>query len=156
MPGGATVELYRDRILALAAPGGQLYNHWLRTMMQIDARAKYYLEGVMVGKRTGNLLSSQAPPIVMMRGESIVGALQNNAAYAVYVHNGTKPHRIEPVRAKFLRFDPGGAAISAAGTGGQGNAPTGNFIYSRGVNHPGTKARPFLRQAMEDVIAAQR
>jgi len=145
-----TTTVYRDRLHALAQPGGSVYVHMLRTMMRIDARAKYYLEGVMVNKRTGNLLTSQSPPTIVTTPTQIVGTLVNTARYALYVHEGTKEHEIVPVRARYLRFVPT-TANYAAGTGG-GRTATGGPIFRPRVHHPGTAARPFLRRAMEDVL----
>lgn len=147
----ATAELYRNRLTALSAPGGPVYRHMLGTLMRIDARAKYYLNGVMVGKRSGNLLSSQAAPTILRLGNgNLLGILQNNASYAKAVHDGTVPHIIRAVNTKALKFQPS-VPNFAAGTGG-GRTATGQLVFRRSVNHPGTKPRPFLRTAMNDVI----
>lgn len=149
----ATAEVYRSRLTALAAPGGPVYTHMLRTLMRIDARAKFYLNGVMVGKRSGNLLSSQAAPTILRLGNgNLLGVSQNNARYAKAVHDGTVPHVIRAVNKKVLRFQPS-VANFAAGTGG-GRTATGQLVFRKTVNHPGTKPRPFLRTAMDDVILA--
>ena len=160
-----TTTVYRDRLHALAQPGGSIYVHMLRTMMRIDARAKYYLEGVMVNKRTGNLLTSQSPPTIVTTPTQIVGTLVNTARYALFVHEGTREHEILPTkgfhtvlaegrggrrRGGVLRFTPT-TANYAAGTGG-GRTATGGPIFRPRVHHPGTAARPFLRRAMEDVL----
>ena len=50
--------------------------------------------------------------------------------YAVYVENGTVPHRIEPRNASALRF-----------------VSNGQVRFSAGVNHPGTAERPFMNHA---------
>jgi hypothetical protein len=57
--------------------------------------------------------------------------LDTTLPYAASIHDGSKPHRILP-KGKFLRFVPKG-----------GNA----FVFSKGVNHPGTKPDPFLYNA---------
>lgn len=145
-----TAQVHRDRLAALAAPGGSVYLHMLKTMTRIDARAKYYLNGVMVGKRTGNLISSQAAPMITPTGRGVLGVLQNNASYAKAVHDGTVPHEIRAVRKKTLKFSPS-TANHAAGTGG-GSTSTGQFVFPKAVQHPGTKPRPFLRRAMTDVV----
>lgn len=44
-----------------------------------------------------------------------------------YIRFGTRPHPIYPVRAKMLRFTVGG-----------------RVVFARKVNHPGTKANPFM------------
>lgn len=51
--------------------------------------------------------------------------------YAIYVHEGTRPHTIRPNTAKALRFEAGGG-----------------IVFAKVVHHPGTKAQPFLRNAL--------
>jgi len=55
--------------------------------------------------------------------------------YAVFVYYGTKPHVIEPKRKKALK------------------TPYGTF---KKVNHPGTKANPYLDDALEQVVRSGR
>jgi hypothetical protein len=57
--------------------------------------------------------------------------------YAVFVHEGTRPHTIRPNAAKVLRFK---------GAGG--------IVFAREVHHPGYKGNPFLREAMEAVVGS--
>ena len=82
-------------------------------------------------KRTGRLSQS----IVKRFYDSpegftvVIAALQ---PYAVFVHEGTKPHDIRPVKAKSLRW---------FGT-------DGNPIFAKVVHHPGTPARRFLTDQM--------
>jgi HK97 gp10 family phage protein len=53
--------------------------------------------------------------------------------YAAYVEFGTRPHEIRPKQAGgVLRFQMGGQTV-----------------YAQVVNHPGTKAQPFVRPAFE-------
>lgn len=58
------------------------------------------------------------------------GSVHARTEYAAAVHEGSRPHVIRPRRAKALRFDVGGRTV-----------------YARLVRHPGTRARPFLRNA---------
>jgi len=58
----------------------------------------------------------------------------SNVDYAGFVNDGTRPHIIRPRRAKALRFRVGG-----------------RIVYARVVNHPGTRARPFLDRALEEI-----
>lgn len=59
--------------------------------------------------------------------------------YAAYVNDGTRPHVIRPKRrGGRLRFNVGG-----------------RVVYARVVNHPGTRARPFLDRALREVIASR-
>ena len=57
-----------------------------------------------------------------------------NAQYAPYVEFGTKPHVIEPKNGKVLAFKK-----------------DGKLIFTRKVNHPGTKANPFVERTVEKV-----
>ncbi len=59
----------------------------------------------------------------------------NIAPYAGFVHSGTPAHKIFPVRRMALRWPNVGANAS--------------FIFAKVVNHPGTKADPFLFNALE-------
>lgn len=74
----------------------------------------------------------------------IVGEVFNDTAYAAAVHNGTRPHRITPKRAKVLRFK---ATKPASGK----RKRKGNIVYTRYVNRPGTKGRPWLATALREV-----
>lgn len=51
---------------------------------------------------------------------------------AIYMNDGTRPHPIVATRAKALRFTMGGGTV-----------------FRRSVNHPGTKADPFLEVAQD-------
>lgn len=56
------------------------------------------------------------------------------APYAVFVHWGTRPHRIEPRKKRALRWPGGGAG----------------FVFSRGVNHPGYAGDAWMVRAAAD------
>jgi len=74
--------------------------------------------------RAGNTGEVDAPTAFRCEGRMV-----NATAYALDVHQGTGPHRIEPKNAQVLRFEVGGEVVFAA--------------Y---VNHPGTAPRPFLAE----------
>lgn len=82
--------------------------------------------------RTGALESSIRtlfqPPMTV-----IVQAGGGGAGYGAYVHGGTKAHVIRAKNKKLLRWP----------------SPAGGFFSKREVNHPGTKADPFLFNALE-------
>lgn len=59
------------------------------------------------------------------------GSVTADRRYATWVHEGTTPHVIRPVRAKALRFRWGG-----------------QVVFARRVNHPGNRANPWLRNAL--------
>lgn len=67
-----------------------------------------------------------------------------------YVNDGTPPHVITPHRSKLLRFSPFYRAKTSprsisSGPGGS----SGDAVFARRVNHPGTKAREFDRVIAE-------
>lgn len=100
---------------------------------QVVNRAK-----VLAPVDTGRLRASikaDPPRIFSLRGSVKVGS---NVEYAAMVNDGTRPHVIKPVTAKALRFKVGGRTV-----------------FARLVHHPGTRARPFLDRALQEVAAAR-
>jgi len=79
--------------------------------------------------KTGKLARSLVME-VDEKGEARIRAL---APYAKFVVEGTRPHKIFPVRANVLAF-------KAAG---------GDLVFTRVVRHPGTKPNPFLTRALD-------
>lgn len=67
----------------------------------------------------------------------VKGEVVNRAKYAAAVHDGAKPHIIRARRKKALRFEVGG-----------------KVVFARAVRHPGTKGRPWLREAAERTAAS--
>lgn len=85
--------------------------------------------------RTGNLGRSIEPdPIRFVGPFRIETGVTAHANYAAAVHEGTRPHRIRPRNGRVLAFDMGGRTV-----------------FARSVQHPGTRPRPFLRNAAEQV-----
>lgn len=66
--------------------------------------------------------------------------------YAEAVHEGTKPHEIQPKSKKALAFDWPAAPAELK----EGKKKGAKFVY-RKVKHPGTKPQPFLKQAVAKV-----
>jgi hypothetical protein len=98
---------------------------------------------VDVPVRTGKLGRSireddqiMAGPFVVTGGVSAGGGAEG-VDYALYVHEGTRPHMIFPRR-------PGGTLAFEM---------DGRTVFAKSVHHPGTKARPFLRNAATRVAA---
>lgn len=58
--------------------------------------------------------------------------------YAPYVNDGTRPHIIRPRTKQALRFRVGGRTV-----------------FAKVVHHPGTRARPFLDDALRQVAASR-
>jgi hypothetical protein len=109
-----------------------------RTELREAARQVVNRAKVLAPVDTGRLRSSiraDPPRVFSLRGSVTVGS---DLEYAAMVNDGTKPHVIRPKNAKVLRFNVGG-----------------QVVFARVVNHPGTRARPFLDLALREV-AAQR
>lgn len=136
---GLLVTVHRDQLVALGKhPDGAITRFWLRLLADVDARAKRKLSNDYLHVRTGNLRSSQQTPFITYDGDTIIGVAQNVATYAAALHNGSRPHEIRPRRVKMLRFP------------GRDGAPTFRSL----VHHPGTKAKPWLRDALNETIEA--
>lgn len=82
---------------------------------------------------TGNLRRNNQVRL-SERGLIVTGEVYNSAQYAGFVHDGTRPHVIRPRRRKALRFVIDGQVVIVAK-----------------VNHPGTRGRPWLKRALEEV-----
>lgn len=64
-------------------------------------------------------------------GESYeIGHDAQRAPHALFVHWGTRPHKIEPKNKKALRWAGGGV-----------------FFFAKRINHPGNKADPWMVRA---------
>ena len=84
--------------------------------------------------KTGNLRRSiRLGRITARSAETIAGA-----NYAAYVEFGTKPHEIRPRSKRALRWKDKG----------------GGFRFATRVNHPGTRAKPYMIPGAEAAIAA--
>lgn len=92
-----------------------------------------------VTTKTAAIASATAPgsmkqkirPIFMGSKANPVGIVMVDHPAANFVMEGTKPHVIRPKGGGTLRFTVGS-----------------NVVYAKVVNHPGTKANPFLWKAM--------
>jgi hypothetical protein len=110
--------------------------------------------------RAGNQMTMRA------RRLSVTGTVENHVDYALAVHNGTKPHTIAARRQKALSFfwaKGGGVQVfvprtragKKMGTGlrkGK-NGRVALWIGKGYVRHPGTRARPWLDDALREMAA---
>lgn len=85
---------------------------------------------------SGALRNSHVAEPIKVSGDKVTteisvegGAKQD---YAMYVHEGTKPHVIKPRRKKVLSW----------------KGPEGR-VFATAVHHPGTEPRPWLRNALQ-------
>jgi len=97
---------------------------------------------LLVPRKTGTLGRSIHPGYVDEDEASIVAS----AAYARAVEEGTRPHVIKPVRAKVLAW---GGARRLSGNLRTGASPTN---FAKVVNHPGTRAQPYLRPGAQRAL----
>lgn len=86
---------------------------------------------------TGELvLSINAAPVTgSLSAGTLTGIVSSSLPRALWVEEGTEAHVIRPRKKKALRW-------ASNGTGAEG------WRFAKKVNHPGTKAKPFLKPAL--------
>lgn len=88
-------------------------------------------EAKAVIRATTKRHTGQLEDLTVATRVSLTSAKFTSAAkYAIFIDAGTRPHLIQARRAKFLRFQMGGATL-----------------FRRAVRHPGTAPRPFVQRA---------
>lgn len=80
----------------------------------------------------GGLRGSHVKSPIISTGTQVIGGVEAQTDYAMFVHEGTRPHVIVPRRAKVLAW--------------QSNS---GVAFAKRVNHPGTKAQPWLAKSAE-------
>jgi hypothetical protein len=134
--GRVRVDVDEAALARMQQPGGQV-NRYTRGLAGRVATKARQIVPVKTGTLRGSIRVEQNRS-TLGRYESGYGVLAA-AKYARFVHDGTKPHTIVPVRATVLAFNVGGATV-----------------FTRLVNHPGTKAQPFLLDAARVVVGGGR
>ncbi len=86
----------------------------------------------LVGKKTGNLQSRIVKRVVTTGKVPYVTVGVIGVDYALFHHEGTRPHPIVARRARVLAFE----------------GRDGTTVFRRRVNHPGTKPNRFLTNAL--------
>jgi len=84
-------------------------------------------------RRPGTLRDSIVVRLARGGRWGVAAIVGSNDPIALWHHEGTVPHRIVPVRKKWLRFYW---------------KRVGAVVYLKGVNHPGTKPNRFLTNAL--------
>lgn len=122
---------FRVDLAALGAQvGPTLAQQAASITRRITAQAK-----LNVPVRTGNLGRAIEPDPIKFAGPfRVETGVTAHTDYAAMVHEGTRPHVIRPRQANALRFQVGSRTV-----------------FAKSVHHPGTKARPFLRNAADQV-----
>jgi hypothetical protein len=101
-----------------------------------------------VPRKTGHLGRSILPG----RVDKDSAQVTVNANYAAAVEFGSKPHVIVPKRARVLAWPSAGAARLSGRARTRGGKSTGPMIFARKVNHPGSKAKPYLIPAAIEAL----
>lgn len=129
----------RARLTALDRGREQIARKWALETTRL-AKIKH-----RPNKKTGITSASIAPRNVTPKGAEVKAG-----GAAVYLESGTRPHVIRPRRKKMLRFaaSAGGRRLSGAPRRGA------DVVFARRVNHPGTKAYPFLGPAAREAVGA--
>lgn len=126
MAGEASVQRDALRVL-LRAPYGPIGRDLLRRGLRVESLAKQ-----LVGRKTNELADSiAADRRPHERPDGLGLYVRATARHALVHHQGSRPHEIVPRNATVLRFEVGGTVV-----------------FTRHVNHPGTRANPFLRNAL--------
>lgn len=115
-----------ERMLRL--PGGMVYRNMERRVRRVEAEAVRRAPGSM---KQGIRVSIERGP-----GGEFRGRVTSTHPATIFVVNYTRPHMIFPRR-------PGGVLRFTVG---------GRVVYARFVNHPGTKAQPFLQEAIRAAL----
>jgi hypothetical protein len=120
--------LHRGRIeRMLRLPGGVVWNNMERRVRRVEAEA--------IRRAPGGMKQRIRAQIRRGPGGDFQGIIKVEHPAAIYVLNGTRPHRIVPRTAKALRFTVGG-----------------QVVFAQVVNHPGTKANNFLKEALRAAL----
>lgn len=123
-----------DGFVANLAKAPAMVQQELRTTAQA---AGFLLQGAAINEAPvdrGFLKSKIGPPRVSVGGDGSLVELTSHAGYSKAVHDGTRAHTIYP-SAKRALFWPGA------------EHPV------RRVNHPGTKANPYMKRALDKTVA---
>lgn len=154
----ARIELDRAQVLSVAI--GQTSPMVASTTRRVLNRAE-----VLAPVDTGNLRASHSMTMRVSR-TSVTGRIEVAAKYAEMVHGGTKPHKIAASRTNALVFKWGrmGGVVTVVPKLARVKGPTGLrktkkgviFYIAKGyVNHPGTKANPWLLRALREVATPE-
>lgn len=122
-------SLDRSRIeRMLRLPGGMVYRNMERRVRRVEAEAIRRAPGSM---KQGIRVSIGRGP-----GGEFRGTVRSTHPASIFVLNSTRPHQIRPRNPNgVLRFTVGG-----------------RVVYAKLVMHPGTRAQPFLQEALRAAL----
>ena len=128
------------RLKAIGDTRGLLRQIQLETIAGAKAR---------VPRKTGHLGRSILPGPI----DNDSAVVEARTPYAAAVEFGSKRHVIVPKRARVLAWpaSSGGRRLSGRART-KGGKPVGPTVFAMKVNHPGTKAQPYLIPAAEKAV----
>lgn len=131
----ARVHIDHHRLDAAVTPMLVEKHASLTRLIANQARADVPVRTGALGRSVMEMPQTVAP--FRVTGGVQAGGGAEDVDYAAAVHEGSRPHVIRPRRpGGVLRFEVGG-----------------QVLFRRSVRHPGMKARPFLRNAGERIVA---
>lgn len=83
-------------------------------------------------KKTGNLAAHHVKRLTKVANKPVMLVGVESVPYALFVHEGTRPHDIRPKNASVLAF----------------TARDGTQVFTKLVHHPGTKPQRWLAKAL--------
>jgi hypothetical protein len=101
---------------------------------------------LLVPRRTGNLGRTIRVGRVSRTDAEILAGGRNRVGYAAMVEYGTRPHRIVATRARALAWGGPRTLGGRLRKGGKASH------FAKSVNHPGTRAHPYLRPGVEAAL----
>jgi hypothetical protein len=116
---------------------------WADTVGPIARAALKVMAPVGKGPRAGRLRTSIRYERRTTAGSGVTATFTAYTPYARYVIDGTKPHIIRPVAARYLHFQQNGRDRFVG--------PRGSSARSAYVMHPGTRANKFNERAFEAI-----
>jgi hypothetical protein len=121
-------DLHRGRIeRMLRLPGGMVWNNMERRVRRVEAEA--------IRRAPGGMKARIRAQVRRTGTGDFQGVIKVDHPAAIYVLNGTRPHRIVPRTKKALRFTVGG-----------------QVVFATVVHHPGNKQNNFLKEALRAAL----
>lgn len=127
------VKIGRISVKVDRAQAGRVATDYAVIKVADMSRRIFNRANILTPVRTGNLRAHNNIRVAR-RAPGAVGEVFNDADYAAAVHDGSGPYTIRPRKKKALRF-----------------VVEGRVVFAKSVRHPGTKARPFLAKAAEEM-----
>lgn len=129
------VTIQRDALeVLLRAPHGPIGRYLLGLMLQVvDVARTLCPRGKGLDGHLADAIDADRRVVDIGTGLAVYGRAKK--PYALAVHEGARPHPIDPVNRTFLRFEAGG-----------------EVIFTKHVDHPGNAGNPFLLNALRSVV----